>query len=76
MEFAERISVIHKFTEDQELRSAMTVAVTFAEVQDFENASKIVKDNLSKLRTANLADYNDKFEELQGLFEAKKPYRL
>ncbi len=76
MEFAERLLIMRKFTEDQELRSAMTVAVTFAELKDFDNALKIVNDNLIKLRMNNAEDYYKKFEALQRLFQANKPYRL
>ena len=75
-EFAERLSIMRKFNEDQEFRSAMTVAVTFAELKDFENALKIVNDNLVKLQTNDLKDYNNEFKALQRLFQANKPYRL
>jgi len=76
LEFAERLSVMYKFTEDQEIRAAMTVAVTFAELKDFEKALKIVNDNLSKLQNKNLDEYSNSFAEMQKSFQANKPYRL
>jgi tetratricopeptide (TPR) repeat protein len=76
MEYAERIKNMRKFTEDQEFRSAMTIAVTYAELKDFDTAQEIVNDNLIKWQSKNLKDYYLKFEALQKIFKAKKPYRL
>ena len=76
MEFAERTIAMRKFTEGQEYRSAMTLAVTYAELKDFDNAIKIVNDNLNKLHQKDTEDFYKKFEELQKLFQAGKPYRL
>jgi tetratricopeptide (TPR) repeat protein len=76
MELAERISIMSKYDEEQELRSAMTLAAAFAELDDFDNALKVVNENLMKLKSKNIADYEKEFIALQRSFQEQKPYRL
>ena len=76
MEYAKRASLMRKFNDDLEFSAAMTLAVAFAEVDDFDNALKVVNSNLKKLQTQIVKDYLNKFETLQKLFKSNKPYRL
>lgn len=76
MELAERISIMSKYDEEQELRSAMALAAAFAELNDFDNALKIVNLNLKKLKSKNIANYEKEFIALHRSFQEQKPYRL
>ncbi len=76
LEFAKRISIMSKYDDEQELRSAMTLAAAFAELKDFDNALKIVNENLIKLKSKDISDYKNKFMMLQRSFQDQKPYRL
>ncbi|MCB0730598.1 MAG: DUF3808 domain-containing protein [Ignavibacteriae bacterium] len=76
LEFGERIEIMEKYDDDQVYRSELTIAASYAELNDFENAIMIVNENLLKLKSKNVDDYFNKFSKLKQLFQSRKPYRI
>ena len=74
--FAERLKVVRKYTREQDIRSAMTIAITYAEQKRFNEALAIVDDYLVKLNTGNFEGYLAEFRSLRKIFRAEKQFRL
>ena len=67
---------MEKYDDDQVYRSELTIAASYAELNDFENALMVVNENLLKLKSKNVDDYFNKFSKLKELFQSRKPYRI
>ncbi len=73
---AKRISLIRKDNHLQDVRCGITLAVAYAENENYSRAEQVLGNILRRAQETGQQKYIPQINEMTNLFIAKKPYRL
>jgi tetratricopeptide (TPR) repeat protein len=76
VELGRRIALISKLNASQDIRCGITLAVSYAEIGDFDRAKNILRNMIVRANETNTKSYISSIEGLIRLFDSKIPYRL
>jgi tetratricopeptide (TPR) repeat protein len=76
LELSERLRLVKKQTLEQDVRCAMALSASYAEMQQYDVALSVARDYLERSRAFRKGEYTGQLQVFVNLFGARKPYRL
>lgn len=76
VELGQRISLIRKSNASQDIKCGITLAVSYAEVGNFDRANRVLINLIGRAKEIRAEKYISNIEGLITLFNSKTPYRF